>query len=157
MKIEYALPDKGRFLMLGYEPKLFTMLRDRGWEGICVFPPNTFKRPLDDLDFDGTIMLIEGWLQPEGHIVRLTDGIWIKPITVADIFNQFGNKPFDLIAISENMIIRKLWETEQVQVHMPRFHLLKDDGWNQPVEAKANSLGYNTMKCEDEWLLLTRG
>lgn len=157
MNIANMLPGNGRFLMLGFNLSLFEMLRERGWEGIMVFPPGTLKRPIDDRDFDGKIMLLEGWLQPEGHIVRMVDGVWIKPITVADIFDQFGSKPFSLIAISEPMIIRKLWETPQVQVHMPRFHLLKDDGWNQPVEAKAPSLGYSAMKCEGDWLLLTRG
>lgn len=156
MNVSHVLPAKGRFLMLGYDEVLFHLLRERGWTGIVVFPPGTFQRPLSERDFDGEIMLIEGWLQPEGHIVRMMDGVWIKPITVEDIFNQFGAEPFSLIAISETMIIRKLWETPQVQVHMPRFHLLKDDGWNQPVVAKAPTLGYSTMGLEGGWLLLTR-
>lgn len=156
MNVAYSLPDNGRFLMLGCDLKLFELLRGRGWEGIMVFPPGTWEHPLDDRDFEGKIMFVEGWINPESHIVRMADGIWIKPITVADIFNQFGDKRFDLIAISESMIIRKLWETEQVQVHMPRFHLLKDDGWNQPVREKAPKLGYAHMDLEDDWLLLVK-
>lgn len=148
---------QGRFLMLGMCPDELKTLKAAKWPGIVVCPEGTFgAKGLSDDDYYGDILYIEGHLSHETHFVRTMGGFWNKPLTVKEVFFQWGAYKFDLIMIDVPMQTRILWYSDQIQVHMPKYHMLKDDGHNEGVIDQARTLHYNADKMEGDWLLLSK-
>lgn len=142
-----------RFLMLGKCDKELSMLRAKGCEGVAV---NAVAGDLSDDDYYGKITFIDGALSHETHFQRLMSGKWTKPMTVQDIFDQWGGFRYDLIIIDVPMLTRVLWYSAQILAHMPRYHVLREDGHNEMVIDRAKGLGYAATEIEDGWLLLYR-
>lgn len=155
LNISQTLNAKGTFLMLGHCPKELRQLRALGWKGICVVPAGTFgEKPMDDDAYYGDVVFVEAHLSHDPHFVRTTQGYWVKPLTVRDVFDQYGSQRFSLIVIDVPMMTRDLWYSEQVQVHMPKYHLVREDGHNEEVMKRATELGYATRTVEGDWLLM---
>jgi hypothetical protein len=147
----------GRFLMLGYCGNELAHLIQAKWRGIAVVPIGRWgEKSLEDSDYYGDIQYIEALLSNDSHFTRVMQGYWVKPLTAKDIFDQFGGERFDLIIIKVPMMTRYLWYSEQIQVHMPKYHLIEEDGHNEAVLTKASELGYATRIIEGEWLLMAR-
>jgi hypothetical protein len=147
----------GRFLVLGNCEKELTQLIENKWCGIAVLPPNTWgSNSLPDEEYYGDVQYIEAHLSNDSHFTRLMQGYWIKPLTVRDIFDAYGAARFDLIIIDVPMMTRNLWYSDQVQVHMPKCHLIREDGHNEAVIKKAHELGYASRVIEGEWLLIAK-
>jgi len=151
VKLSELVFSSTRFLMLGKCDKELQLFREMGCEGIAV---NAAPGDLSDEDYYGRITFIDGNLNHEAHFTRLMNGKWVKPLTVKDIFDQWGDKKYNLIMIDVPMLTRYLWYSEQIQVHMPKYHLLREDGHNEAVVEKAKQLGYAAIVIEGDWLLL---
>ena len=147
---EIVKERKGRFLMLGYCADALGLLKVARWTGLAVCP-NWGK--LSDDDYYGEITYIDGQLYQENHFQRNMDGVWFKPLTVQDVFMQWGGWYFDIILIDVPMFTRLLWYTPQLQDHLPRYYILKDDGHNAALMDQAKDRGYFCF-LDGEWLVL---
>lgn len=157
MKFPVILENPGRFLMLGHcRPELEDLIKAK-WKGLAIVPTGTWgANSLTDDEYYGDVTYIEANLSNDPHFSRLMQGYWVKPLTVRDIFDQYGGEKFDLIMIDVPMLTRLLWYSEQVQVHMPKFHVIREDGHNEAVRVKAAELGYAVRDLEGDWLLMAR-
>lgn len=143
--------------MLGHcKPELEHLIKAK-WNGIVIAPTGTWgSNSLSDEEYYGDVTYIEAQLSNDAHFSRLMQGYWIKPLTVRDIFDQYGGEKFNLILIDVPMLTRLLWYSVQVQVHMPKFHCIREDGHNEGVCIKASELGYAVAKLEGGWLLMAK-
>ena len=132
------------------EPEI---LKKAKWQGLAVASQ---WGTLDDDDYYGDIKYVEGPLSTDPHFTRMMQGTWMKPITTRDIFDQWGSERFTLIIIDVEMLTRLLWYGDQVQVHMPKMHLIREDGHNEGVRIKATELGYACRVLEGDWLLMAK-
>lgn len=153
MKLSDLLSTPGRFLMLGKCIPELEALKAAKWVGIAV---HESWGKLNDDDYYGEIKYLDGYLSTTSHFMRLIDGTWIKPVTVKDIFDQWGGDRYDLIIIKVPALTRNLWYSEQIQVHMPKYHLIEEDGHNEAVIQQAQGLYYASKVIEGEWLLMAK-
>jgi hypothetical protein len=143
--------------MFGDCEKELGKLVEAKWKGVAVCPIGTWgNASLTDEEYYSDVTYIEAHLSNDPHFTRLVNGYWLKPLTAKDIFDQFGGERFDLIIIDVPMLTRYLWYSDQVQVHMPKYHLIREDGHNEAVVTKAAELGYATRIIEGEWLLMAK-
>lgn len=157
MNLSDLLSTPGRFLMLGKCDAELAKLAEAKWSGICVVPPGTWgEKQLSDDQYYGNVAYIEAQLGGDSHFTRRMEGYWVKPLTVREIFDQYGSDKFNIIIINVPMMSRQLWESQQVQVHMPRYHLIPEDGHNEAVVEVAKHMGYGSRVIEGDWLLMAR-
>lgn len=154
--IEAILSRPGRFLIIGDCFKEFTVLEQAGWKGLVFFPERKFTGPLSDDLFYSESKFFSVAFSQDSHFVRTMDGYWVKGVSPVDIFDQFGGEKFDLILIDVPMMTRLLWESPPVQVHMPRYHMLRDDGHNTGTRKQAAELGYSVIEDGKDWLVFAR-
>lgn len=153
MKFSDLLSSPGRFLMLGKCVEELQALKAAKWSGLA-FHESWGK--LSDEDYYSDIKYFDGYLSTSSHFMQLIDGTWVKPITVKDIFDQFGGDRYDLIIIKVPGLTRNLWYSEQIQVHMPRWHVIEEDGHNEAVIEQAHTLHYASRQMEGDWLLMAK-
>jgi hypothetical protein len=152
MNCAVAFPRVGNFLMLGKCDDELHQLEGLGWKGICVVPPRTFTT-LNDEQYYGNITYIEALLSNDSHFTRVMEGYWVKPLTIEDIFRQYGSWRFDLIIIKVEMMTRYLWYDKTTQDHLPRWYLIEEDGHNEGVIKVAQDRGYDVYR-DGDWLIM---
>ena len=150
MLSEIVKTFKGRFLMLGKCDAEIAAFKAEKWSGIVV-APNWAQ--LNDEDYYSEISYLEGHLYQEAHFQRDVRGIWLKPLMVEDIFAQWGDKRFDIIVIDVPSLTHTLWFLDCIQEHLPRFYVIKNDGYNDPVIARAKDRGYWVL-FDDDWIIM---
>jgi hypothetical protein len=147
MRLEDVLRPQGKFLLIGEAGPELLALKRAGWSGISVNPRGTWtKEGLPDEDYYGGITYLEAVVSADPHFIRTIEGFWVRPVTVREIFDQWGATRFGLICIADVMLARTAWYTEQIKVHMPDFYLLRDDGHNASLLSAAMGRGYGPIR-----------
>jgi hypothetical protein len=157
MTLDDIVRAKGRFLYMGDRGRVLDALRNAGWEGVSINPPGSWgNSPLPDEEYYGGIRYVEAVLSVESHFLRLLEGYWVRAVTIREVFDQWGSPQFDLICITDQMNGRALWNTEQIQLHLPKWYVLPDDGNNAEVVEHAHKRGYSSKRIDGQLLVLRR-
>lgn len=123
-----------------------SILSEFKWYGLFVHTDETTIKygPMEE---------IVGYVGPDPKFVKILGGRWVRQFTVSEIFLQFGDTKFDLIAAVDSGRDREIWWTEEVQAALPKIYVLAEDGHNEGVIRHANGRGY-TCSVSDDLLVM---
>lgn len=135
------------FLSFGLDPAIESLL-EAGWTGLSVYPPGTkSERP------KLTHKRIHAMVHQDPKLVPVFGGYFIRPITVRELFDQFPG-PYGIISINIESMSRMIWDTDQIQDHLPYVYIMPEDGHNEGVMHRCWDRGYTAHHVEDRLVMV---
>jgi hypothetical protein len=143
-------PDKVRHILaFGDDAVIDGFLKEpTNWTALSVYPPDA-KLPKPNLRHKR----IKALVHPDPKLVPVFGGYFIRPITVKEIFDQFHG-PYGVISVNLESMSRMVWESAQIQDHLPYIYILPEDGHNEGVMHRAWDRGYSRHLVEDRLVLV---
>lgn len=119
-----------------------------GWTGVGVYPPPQRKR-----ESRLNMKRIHALIHPDPKLVPVFGGYFVRPLTVRELFDQFPG-PYSIININLESMSRMVWESDQIQDHLPYVYVLPEDGHNEGVLHRAWDRGYTAHHVANKLVLL---